>query len=111
MTYICVLILEPQPNSLFEQEGESVVDVMSFLSFSLCVLFFFFFLGNYDISSISHVTMSPSRQNNLVSMLSSLPLSKSSYNVISAFCTEDNIPQCISYINQVLNALVYFNIK
>ncbi|KAK1879374.1 Afadin- and alpha-actinin-binding protein [Dissostichus eleginoides] len=41
--------------------------------------------------------MSPSRQNNLVS---SLPLSRSSYNVISAFCTEDNMPQCISYINQ-----------
>eukprot|EP00064_Thunnus_orientalis_P013078 superscaffoldBa00002084_g13115 len=49
--------------------------------------------------------MSPSRQNNLVSMLSSLPLSKSSYNVISAFCTEDNIPQCISYINQELASL------
>ncbi|XP_053185789.1 synovial sarcoma, X breakpoint 2 interacting protein a isoform X2 [Scomber japonicus] len=49
--------------------------------------------------------MSPSRQNNLVSMLSSLPLSKSSYNVISAFCTEDNIPQCISYINQELVSL------
>ncbi|XP_042285603.1 synovial sarcoma, X breakpoint 2 interacting protein a [Thunnus maccoyii] len=62
-------------------------------------------MGNYDISSISHVTMSPSRQNNLVSMLSSLPLSKSSYNVISAFCTEDNIPQCISYINQELASL------
>ena len=42
--------------------------------------------------------MSPSRQNNLVS---SLPLSRSSYNVTSAFCTEDNMPQCISYINQV----------
>ncbi|CAK6974668.1 synovial sarcoma%2C X breakpoint 2 interacting protein a isoform X2 [Scomber scombrus] len=49
--------------------------------------------------------MSPSRQNNFVSMLSSLPLSKSSYNVISAFCTEDNIPQCISYINQELMSL------
>ncbi|XP_075954384.1 synovial sarcoma, X breakpoint 2 interacting protein a [Anarhichas minor] len=62
-------------------------------------------LGNYEISSISHVTMSPSRQNNLVSMHSSLPLSKSSYNVISAFCTEDNIPPCISYINQELDSL------
>ncbi|XP_068427084.1 synovial sarcoma, X breakpoint 2 interacting protein a [Clinocottus analis] len=62
-------------------------------------------LGNDEISSISHVTMSPSRQNNLVSMCSSVPLSKSSYNVISAFCTEDNIPQCISYINQELDSL------
>ncbi|XP_059200982.1 synovial sarcoma, X breakpoint 2 interacting protein a isoform X1 [Centropristis striata] len=58
-------------------------------------------MGNYEISSISLVTMSPSRQNNLVSM----PLSKSSYNMISAFCTEDNIPQCISYINQELDTL------
>uniref|UniRef100_A0A3Q4BAD7 Uncharacterized protein n=1 Tax=Mola mola TaxID=94237 RepID=A0A3Q4BAD7_MOLML len=58
-----------------------------------------------QISSISHVTMSPSRQNNFVSMYSSLPLSKSSYSVISAFCTEDNIPQCISYINQELASL------
>ncbi|XP_032388462.1 synovial sarcoma, X breakpoint 2 interacting protein a isoform X2 [Etheostoma spectabile] len=49
--------------------------------------------------------MSPSRQNNLVSMQSSLPLSRSSYNVISAFCTEDTIPQCISYINQELDSL------
>ncbi|XP_056247001.1 synovial sarcoma, X breakpoint 2 interacting protein a [Seriola aureovittata] len=62
-------------------------------------------IGNYEISSISHVTMSPSRQNNLVSMYSSLPLSKSSYSVISAFCTEDNIPQCIIYINQELASL------
>ncbi|XP_020490891.1 synovial sarcoma, X breakpoint 2 interacting protein a isoform X1 [Labrus bergylta] len=63
-------------------------------------------MGNYEISSISHVTMSPSRQNNLVSMYSSLPsLLRSSYNVISAFCTEDNIPHCISYINQELASL------
>ncbi|KAK2822561.1 hypothetical protein Q5P01_022626 [Channa striata] len=61
--------------------------------------------GNYEISSISHVTMSPSRQNNAVSMFSSVALSKSSYSVISAFCTEDNIPQCISYINQELTSL------
>ncbi|XP_029309532.1 synovial sarcoma, X breakpoint 2 interacting protein a [Cottoperca gobio] len=49
--------------------------------------------------------MSPSRQNNFVSMLSSLPLSRSSYNVICAFCTEDNMPQCMSYINQELDSL------
>lgn len=48
--------------------------------------------------------MSPSRQNNYVSMYS-LPLSKSSYSVISAFCTEDNISPCISYINQVWKCL------
>uniref|UniRef100_A0A667YEQ0 Synovial sarcoma, X breakpoint 2 interacting protein a n=1 Tax=Myripristis murdjan TaxID=586833 RepID=A0A667YEQ0_9TELE len=58
----------------------------------------------HEISSISRMTMSPSRQNNFVSM-HSLPLSKSSYNVISAFCTEDNIPQCISYINQEIASL------
>ncbi|XP_019122645.1 synovial sarcoma, X breakpoint 2 interacting protein a [Larimichthys crocea] len=62
-------------------------------------------MGNYEISSISHVTMSPSRQNNFVSMYSSMPLSKSSYSVISAFCTEDNIPQCITYMNQELASL------
>ncbi|KAM6918386.1 synovial sarcoma, X breakpoint 2 interacting protein a [Xenentodon cancila] len=61
-------------------------------------------MENYEISSISHVTMSPSRQNNLVSVYS-LPLSKSSYSVISAFCTEDNVPQCISYVNQELASL------
>ncbi|XP_069013759.1 synovial sarcoma, X breakpoint 2 interacting protein a [Embiotoca jacksoni] len=61
-------------------------------------------MENYEISSISHVTMSPSRQNNLVSMYS-LPSFKTSYSVISAFCTEDNIPQCISYINQELASL------
>lgn len=61
-------------------------------------------MGNHEISSISHVTMSPSRQNNTVSMYSSLPLYKS-YSVISAFCTNDNIPQCISYINQELTSL------
>lgn len=58
-------------------------------------------LGNNEISSISRVTMSPSRPNNIAPMHSHLPLSKSSYNVLSAFCTEENIPQCISYINQV----------
>ncbi|KAM3866243.1 uncharacterized protein ACN63O_009919 [Diretmus argenteus] len=62
-------------------------------------------MGSHEISSISPVTMSPSRQNNLVSMYSSLPLSKSSYSVLSAFCTEENIPQCISYINQEIASL------
>lgn len=62
-------------------------------------------MGNYEISSISHVTMSPSRQNNIVSMYSSMPLYKSSYSLISAFCTDDNVPQCISYVNQELASL------
>ncbi|MEQ2236490.1 Afadin- and alpha-actinin-binding protein, partial [Ilyodon furcidens] len=51
-----------------------------------------------EISSISHVTMSPSRHNHV--SVYSLPLSKSSYSVISAFCTEDNVPRCITYLNQ-----------
>ncbi|KAM9322039.1 synovial sarcoma, X breakpoint 2 interacting protein a isoform 1-T2 [Pholidichthys leucotaenia] len=58
----------------------------------------------YEISSISHATVSPTRQNNLESMYS-MPLSKSSYGVISAFCREDSIPQCISYISQELASL------
>lgn len=45
--------------------------------------------------------MSPLRPNNLASLYSSVPLSKNSYSVISAFCTEENISQCIIYINQV----------
>ncbi|KAM8839577.1 synovial sarcoma, X breakpoint 2 interacting protein a [Synchiropus picturatus] len=55
-------------------------------------------VGNYEISSISH--MSPSRQNHAPP-----PLSKSSYNVVTVFCTDDNVPQCISYINQELCSL------
>ncbi|XP_068605135.1 synovial sarcoma, X breakpoint 2 interacting protein a [Brachionichthys hirsutus] len=62
-------------------------------------------MGSYDISNTSHVTMSPLRQNNLLSTYPSLPLSKSSYSMISAFCAEDNIPQCILYINQELASL------
>ncbi|XP_039458132.1 synovial sarcoma, X breakpoint 2 interacting protein a isoform X1 [Oreochromis aureus] len=61
-------------------------------------------MENCEISSISHVTMSPSRQNNFVSSYL-FPLAKSSYSVISAFCTEDNVLQCISYINQELASL------
>ncbi|XP_033838057.1 synovial sarcoma, X breakpoint 2 interacting protein a [Periophthalmus magnuspinnatus] len=59
-------------------------------------------IGNYEIS---HLMMSPSKQNNIMSMYSSLGLSKTSYNFISAFCTEDNVPQCISYVNQELDSL------
>uniref|UniRef100_A0A3B5MKT6 Synovial sarcoma, X breakpoint 2 interacting protein a n=1 Tax=Xiphophorus couchianus TaxID=32473 RepID=A0A3B5MKT6_9TELE len=56
-----------------------------------------------NISSISHVTMSPSRHNHVP--VYSLPLFRSSYSVISAFCTEDNVPQSISYLNQELAVL------
>ncbi|XP_047224569.1 synovial sarcoma, X breakpoint 2 interacting protein a isoform X2 [Girardinichthys multiradiatus] len=56
-----------------------------------------------EISSISHVTMSPSRHNHV--SVYSLPLSKSSCSVISAFCTEDNVPRCITYLNQELSSL------
>uniref|UniRef100_A0A8C8FIV6 Synovial sarcoma, X breakpoint 2 interacting protein a n=1 Tax=Oncorhynchus tshawytscha TaxID=74940 RepID=A0A8C8FIV6_ONCTS len=58
------------------------------------------------ISSISRM-MSPSRHhNNLPTMQSStMTLSKSSYNVLSAFCTEENVPQCTSYIIQEMDSL------
>ncbi|XP_014906541.1 synovial sarcoma, X breakpoint 2 interacting protein a isoform X1 [Poecilia latipinna] len=56
-----------------------------------------------EISSISHVTISPSRHNHVPGY--SFPLSRSSYSVISAFCTEDNVPQSISYLNQELAVL------
>ncbi|CAL8345170.1 unnamed protein product [Merluccius merluccius] len=63
-------------------------------------------MENHEISSISRMTLSPSRQNNFDSLYSSsLPLSKSSHNVLSAFCIEDNVPQCILYINQELISL------
>ncbi|KAK6484082.1 afadin- and alpha-actinin-binding protein-like isoform X1 [Huso huso] len=35
----------------------------------------------------------------------SQPLSKNSYNILNAFCTEENIVQCISYINQEMSSL------
>uniref|UniRef100_A0A8C7H5T6 Synovial sarcoma, X breakpoint 2 interacting protein a n=1 Tax=Oncorhynchus kisutch TaxID=8019 RepID=A0A8C7H5T6_ONCKI len=59
------------------------------------------------ISSISRMMMSPSRHhNNLPTMQSStMTLSKSSYNVLSAFCTEENVPQCTSYIIQEMDSL------
>ncbi|KAJ3595651.1 hypothetical protein NHX12_004954 [Muraenolepis orangiensis] len=63
-------------------------------------------MENHDISSISRVSLSPSRQNHFESLYcSSLPLPKSSHNVLSAFCIEGNAPQCISYINQELVSL------
>ncbi|XP_029561172.1 afadin- and alpha-actinin-binding protein [Salmo trutta] len=64
-------------------------------------------IENHELSDIPRMTMSPSRHhNNLPTMHSStMPLSKSSYNVLSAFCTEDNVPRCISYINQEIDSL------
>ncbi|XP_038819706.1 synovial sarcoma, X breakpoint 2 interacting protein a isoform X3 [Salvelinus namaycush] len=64
-------------------------------------------IENHEISSISRMRMSPSRHhNNLPTMHSSaMTLSKSSYNVLSAFCTEENVPQCTSYINQEMDSL------
>lgn len=59
--------------------------------------------GNYEISSISHMTLSPSRQHPLLSLQP--PVSKTSYNVVMVFCTDDNIPHCISYVNQELSSL------
>uniref|UniRef100_A0A8C8FII7 Uncharacterized protein n=1 Tax=Oncorhynchus tshawytscha TaxID=74940 RepID=A0A8C8FII7_ONCTS len=63
-------------------------------------------IENHEISSISRM-MSPSRHhNNLPTMQSStMTLSKSSYNVLSAFCTEENVPQCTSYIIQEMDSL------
>ncbi|KAG7278386.1 hypothetical protein CRUP_038549 [Coryphaenoides rupestris] len=68
-------------------------------------------MENHEISSISRVTLSPSRQNNIESLYSSsLPLSsRSSHNVLSAFCIEGNVPQCILYINQELVSLGLFS--
>uniref|UniRef100_A0A8C7H5K3 Synovial sarcoma, X breakpoint 2 interacting protein a n=1 Tax=Oncorhynchus kisutch TaxID=8019 RepID=A0A8C7H5K3_ONCKI len=64
-------------------------------------------IENHEISSISRMMMSPSRHhNNLPTMQSStMTLSKSSYNVLSAFCTEENVPQCTSYIIQEMDSL------
>lgn len=61
-------------------------------------------MEKYEISSISNVSMCPSRQNDMMS-LGSLPLSKSSYSLVSSFCTEENVANCISYVNQELSSL------
>ncbi|XP_036453147.1 synovial sarcoma, X breakpoint 2 interacting protein a isoform X2 [Colossoma macropomum] len=52
-----------------------------------------------ELSSISHISMSPSRHS------SSTALPKHSYSVLSAFCTEDNVQQCVTYINQEASSL------
>uniref|UniRef100_A0A8C1IM69 Synovial sarcoma, X breakpoint 2 interacting protein a n=1 Tax=Cyprinus carpio TaxID=7962 RepID=A0A8C1IM69_CYPCA len=62
-------------------------------------------LDNKELSSISGISMSPSRQNSHHSLHSTMVLPKTSYSVISAFCTEENISQCIAYINQEVCSL------
>ncbi|KAL0966262.1 hypothetical protein UPYG_G00293110 [Umbra pygmaea] len=64
-------------------------------------------IDNHEISSISRLIMSPSRHFNGPSTThsSTMQLPKSSYNMLSAFCTEDNIPQCVLYINQEMDSL------
>ncbi|XP_051990309.1 synovial sarcoma, X breakpoint 2 interacting protein a isoform X2 [Xyrauchen texanus] len=57
-------------------------------------------LDTKELSSISGISMSPPRQNSLPSLHSTIALSKTSYSVLSAFCTEENVSQCITYINQ-----------
>ncbi|XP_067308375.1 synovial sarcoma, X breakpoint 2 interacting protein a isoform X2 [Pseudorasbora parva] len=62
-------------------------------------------LDTKELSSISGISMSPSRQNSHHSLHSTMALPKTSYSVLSAFCTEDNIAQCITYINQEVCSL------
>ncbi|KAL7875335.1 hypothetical protein AOLI_G00102980 [Acnodon oligacanthus] len=52
-----------------------------------------------ELSTISHISMSPSRHS------SSTALPKHSYSVLSAFCTEENVQHCITYINQEASSL------
>ncbi|XP_016305181.1 synovial sarcoma, X breakpoint 2 interacting protein a isoform X1 [Sinocyclocheilus anshuiensis] len=62
-------------------------------------------LDTKELSSISGISMSPSRQNLHHSLHSTMALPKTSYSVLSAFCTEENISQCIAYINQEVCSL------
>ncbi|XP_016368362.1 afadin- and alpha-actinin-binding protein-like isoform X2 [Sinocyclocheilus rhinocerous] len=62
-------------------------------------------LDTKELSSISGISMSPSRQNSRHSLHSTTALPKTSYSVLSAFCTEGNISQCIAYINQEVCSL------
>ncbi|XP_072543170.1 synovial sarcoma, X breakpoint 2 interacting protein a isoform X2 [Salminus brasiliensis] len=56
-------------------------------------------LDTKELSSISHISMSPSRHS------SSSALPKHSYSVLNAFCTEENILQCVTYISQEVSSL------
>ncbi|XP_009294831.2 synovial sarcoma, X breakpoint 2 interacting protein a isoform X2 [Danio rerio] len=62
-------------------------------------------LDTKELSSISGISMSPSRQNSQHSLHSTMVLPKSTYSVLSAFCTEENISQCVTYINQEVCSL------
>ncbi|XP_051984036.1 afadin- and alpha-actinin-binding protein-like [Xyrauchen texanus] len=63
------------------------------------------YLETKGLSSISGISMSPPRQNSFPSLHSTMALPKTSYSVLSAFCTEENVPQCITYINQEMCSL------
>ncbi|XP_041133056.1 synovial sarcoma, X breakpoint 2 interacting protein a isoform X2 [Polyodon spathula] len=56
-------------------------------------------------SSCTSRAMSPSILYTPPLMHCSQPLSKNSYNILNAFCTEENVVQCISYINQEMSSL------
>ncbi|XP_058616915.1 synovial sarcoma, X breakpoint 2 interacting protein a isoform X2 [Onychostoma macrolepis] len=62
-------------------------------------------LDTKELSSISGISMSSSRQNLHHSLHSTMALPKTSYSMLSAFCTEENISQCIAYINQEVCSL------
>ncbi|XP_050951332.1 synovial sarcoma, X breakpoint 2 interacting protein a isoform X1 [Labeo rohita] len=62
-------------------------------------------LDTKELSSISGISMSPSRQNLHHSLHSTMALPKNSYSVLSAFCTEENVSQCIAYVNQEVCSL------
>ncbi|MFT7801581.1 afadin- and alpha-actinin-binding protein isoform X1 [Arapaima gigas] len=63
-------------------------------------------LENQDIScNSSKFTNYSSIYPTQVAMHSSVPLLKNSYSILSAFCSEENISQCISYINQEVSSL------
>ncbi|XP_060731417.1 synovial sarcoma, X breakpoint 2 interacting protein a isoform X2 [Tachysurus vachellii] len=55
-------------------------------------------LDSKDLSSISHISVSHQTH------IHTLP-STHSYSVLNAFCTEENIPQCVLYINQETSSL------
>ncbi|XP_042560910.1 synovial sarcoma, X breakpoint 2 interacting protein a isoform X2 [Clupea harengus] len=56
-----------------------------------------------EICTVSRLLMSPSRQNSVPTLPSSLLLPKN--YTVSAFCTEQNVSQCTSYINQDVGSL------
>lgn len=55
-------------------------------------------------ASIGDYELSPSKQS-VTAMFSPLAQSKSSYNDLTAFCTDNNVNQCVTYVNQELDSL------